>query len=176
MSPTPAIRAATPADAEAIARVHVHAWRWAYRDLLPPDYLEALSAHERTARWRRWLEERRERRLAVFVAEEQTGQVVGFVSAGPARDADAGPTTGEVYAIYLEERAAGTGVGRALFERAEGELSARRFTSATLWVLAANERARRFYERAGWAVDGHEKHEPLPNGFVLHEVRYAAAL
>jgi hypothetical protein len=28
---------------------------------------------------------------------------------------------------------------------------------ATLWVLALNEPARRFYERSGWAADGIER-------------------
>ena len=37
------IRAAIPADAQAIARVHVEAWRESYRALMPVHVIEALS-------------------------------------------------------------------------------------------------------------------------------------
>ncbi|HET7235665.1 MAG TPA: GNAT family N-acetyltransferase, partial [Actinomycetota bacterium] len=69
-------------------------------------------------------------------------------------DADATERTGEVYAIYLDPDRVGTGLGRQLFERAVGDLRDRGFSSVTLWVLQTNERARRFYEVAGWAPDG----------------------
>ena len=38
-------------------------------------------------------------------------------------------------------------------------LTARGFTDAILWVLVGNQRARRFYEAAGWTCDGAEKSE-----------------
>jgi RimJ/RimL family protein N-acetyltransferase len=41
----------------------------------------------------------------------------------------------------------------------------------TLWVLRDNERARRFYERAGWSFDGTEK-EDVVAGATVTEVRY----
>jgi hypothetical protein len=44
-----------------------------------------------------------------------------------------------------------------------------------LWVIATNERARRFYERARWCADGAEKRDHRL-GFPLHEVRYARRL
>ena len=34
------------------------------------------------------------------------------------------------------------------------DLRERRFTVATLWVLETNDRARRFYDAAGWTTDG----------------------
>jgi GNAT superfamily N-acetyltransferase len=86
---------------------------------------------------------------------------VGFAAFGPPDDDPSVPVgsrppagAGEVYAIYLDERVAGRGVGRALFDRAVGGLRAGGFGRAFLWVLEANERARRFYENAGWAWDG----------------------
>ena len=45
------IRAATVADARAIAEVHVEGWRWGYRDLLPATVLDALDVDEREAWW-----------------------------------------------------------------------------------------------------------------------------
>ncbi|NUL25824.1 hypothetical protein HRW17_26205, partial [Streptomyces lunaelactis] len=44
-----------------------------------------------------------------------------------------------------------------------------------LWVLKENDRARRFYEKAGFAPDGAE--EPFEvDGVAVPEVRYARAL
>jgi RimJ/RimL family protein N-acetyltransferase len=35
-------------------------------------------------------------------------------------------------------------------------------TRASLWCLADNARARRFYERRGWTLDGGERVAPFP--------------
>jgi ribosomal protein S18 acetylase RimI-like enzyme len=72
----------------------------------------------------------------------------------PSEDADAGERTAELYAIYLDPEQLGTGLGRRLFEHAVEDLRSRRFDTVTLWVLETNERARRFYEVAGWKHDG----------------------
>jgi L-amino acid N-acyltransferase YncA len=53
--------------------------------------------------------------------------------------------------------ASGSASGRALFARAVADLRARGFEAATLWVLRDNQRARRFYEAAGWRLDGSPK-------------------
>lgn len=91
--------------------------------------------------------------LHVLVTEGG-GEVIGFASFGPSRDHDAGVSTAEVYAIYLAPEWFGTGVGRRLFARTVKELSGLGFRDSTLWVLELNDRARRFYEVAGWHWDG----------------------
>jgi ribosomal protein S18 acetylase RimI-like enzyme len=146
------IREATPADAEAIASIHVGAWRWAYRGQLSDEYLDGLRVEDRLVQHRRSLEGQRPDWRTWIV--EDDGSIVGFAVTGTSEDADANAKTGEVYAIYLEPSRVGTGIGRALFEHAVGELRERGFTTATLWVLETNERARRFYELAGWKTDG----------------------
>jgi RimJ/RimL family protein N-acetyltransferase len=40
-----------------------------------------------------------------------------------------------------------------------------------LWVLEANERARRFYERGGWKADGETRVEAI-SGQPVPQVRY----
>ncbi len=146
------IRAAKPDDARPVAEVHVASWRHAYRDVLPDDYLERLSVDEREAMWLGAFADP-DTKNGAFVAEEG-GRVVGFASFGPSRDEDAPDGTGEVPAIYVEPSVMGRGVGRELLEEATAELRLAGFTRATLWVLEANERARRFYEHEGWAWDG----------------------
>jgi RimJ/RimL family protein N-acetyltransferase len=49
------------------------------------------------------------------------------------------------------------------------------FRTALLWVFAGNERARRFYEAAGWRADGVVAREET-GGVLLDELRYARHL
>ena len=69
----------------------------------------------------------------------------------------------------------GTGVGAALMRQALADMRARGYRAALLWVLDANDRARRFYERFGWQPDGTVKEEQLW-GAPAREVRYRIAL
>lgn len=85
---------------------------------------------------------------------EEEGRVVGFSGFGPSRDDDATEDTGEVRTIYLLEEAVGRRIGRRLFEAANERLRALGYQRAILWVLASNDRTRRFYEKAGWTWDG----------------------
>jgi L-amino acid N-acyltransferase YncA len=169
----PRIRRAMAADAPHIAAISVRGWQWAYRGLLPDAVLDDLSVEQRTDGWRRILAT--PSALARTWLVEQAGRVLGFASTGPSRDEDAAPDVGEVYAIYVEPAAAGTGLGRALFGHAAAELARLGYHTATLWVLAGNQRARRFYEAAGWRADGATRVEPR-EGYDLHEVRYRGAL
>ena len=146
------IREAVPGDARSIAEIHVRSWQAAYRGQLADGYLDGLSVDDRLEQHRRSLEEP-PAEWRTWIAREGDA-VAGFAVTGPSQDADATERTGEVYAIYLEPDRVGTGAGRELFEHAVDDLRERRFDAATLWVLETNERARRFYEVAGWAHDG----------------------
>ena len=145
------IREATPDDARAIAEVHVAAWRWAYRDDLPAAFLDGLTVDEREHEWREWLTS--DERAGTLVAQEG-GDLVGFCSFGPSRDEGAAQWTAEVLTIYLSEGVVGRGIGRELFAFASDRLREIGYRRATLWVMASNDRSRRFYERAGWSWDG----------------------
>ena len=165
------IREAVLDDAPAIAEVHVASWRWAYWGQLPDETLDALDVAEREARWREAIADSSTNVIVAVV----DGAIVGFVSAGPTDDDDASPGTAELYAIYLEERAAGQGVGRALLERAVDGMRTAGFSQASLWVLDSNERGRRFYEQAGWAWDGkRSSHQVQCSNMPV--VRYARKL
>jgi GNAT superfamily N-acetyltransferase len=167
------IREAVPADARAIAEIHVRAWQAAYRGQLPDEYLDGLSAEDRLEQ-HEWTIRNPRETWRLWVGEED-GRPTGFAVTGPSEDADADERTGEVYAIYLEPDRVGTGAGRRLFAHAVEDLRARGFRSATLWVLETNERARRFYERAGWMPDGTTASERIDCA-MLPTVRYRAQL
>jgi ribosomal protein S18 acetylase RimI-like enzyme len=160
------VRPATVADAPAMGQLVVRAWQAAYRGQMPDDYLDGLRAEERAAYWDGVL--RREDRRGVILVAERDGEVVGFAAAGPSPDPQG---AGELYAINVDPDHWGGGAGRALLGAAQAELDRMGFAESVLWVLPGNARARRFYERAGWAADGTEKTSEA-FGVSFDEVRY----
>ncbi len=165
------VRRATVADAAAMARVHARSWRFTYAGLVPDAVIDRVVALEerRATRFGEMLDDPSSR-TAMFVAT-RGGAIVGMAIWAPSEDGDATPGTADVQAIYLDPDAIGQGIGRRLFGAVVEDIRARRFATATLWVLEANERARRFYEAAGWRTDGATKDDERAGG-VLREVRY----
>jgi ribosomal protein S18 acetylase RimI-like enzyme len=148
----PRIREAEPKDARDIAEIHVQSWRAAYRGQLTDDFLDGLNVEDRLEMHRLALEDP-PAEYRMWLAEEN-GRAIGFAVTGRSEDADADERTAEVFAIYLDPDHVGTGLGRSLFSHAVDDLRGRGFRSATLWVLETNAAARRFYEVAGWTLDG----------------------
>jgi GNAT superfamily N-acetyltransferase len=64
--------------------------------------------------------------------------------------------------LFVLEVAWGTGVADELHTAALDTLRARGARSASLWCLAENARARRFYEKRGWRPNGSERVVPFP--------------
>ena len=162
------IRRATVADAAAIADVHVRTWQAAYEHIFGADLLAGLDPAARESRWRQTIEGDEQ----VSLVAEEAGRVVGWCTVGPSRDADA---EGELWGIYVAPEAWGSGAGPALLGAGVEELCAAGHRDAILWVLADNPRARRFYEREGWALDG-ARREGEHLGVRTAEVRYRTSL
>ncbi len=164
---TAVVRPATVEDAGAIGEIHVRSWQAAYEGLMPAEFLARISVGSRTAGWARTL---RDGGRVLVVADPE---VVGFAAFGPRRD---GPDEGELYAIYLHPGAWRRGLGRLLHEQVLTSL-AESWPAAVLWVLATNERAKTFYERAGWSLDGGTRTETIDGGAVsLEELRFSRPL
>lgn len=161
------IREAKPADAPAIAHVHVEAWRNAYAGQLPDAVLVGMSRETHTTKWARVLGRQRHRDI-VLVAETDEAGIIGFGSCGRARHGTL-PHRGEVYTLYVHPDYQNQGVGRALLDGLFGALATRHVDSAVIWVLAANP-SRFFYEVMGGRRVG-ERTEHLW-GTTLDEVAY----
>lgn len=155
------IRLATPEDARDCALVHHTSWVETYSDLLPASHWESDTLSLRTQSWTRSLDRGR----PVTVAESD-GQIIGIALTNPSRTiGDHAPVRElELSVLYVLAAHHGTGVGQALLEAALAPGA-----PAQLWVLKRNPRARRFYERHGFALDGARYIDPHLN---LAEVRY----
>jgi ribosomal protein S18 acetylase RimI-like enzyme len=149
-----AIRRARLADAGAIGAVHVAAWRSTYPGILPDEFLAGLSAPRQAAHYGETI---RSGGTAVFVAiasgsdvaEGSTPRVVGFTTAGRARNWR--PTRlaeGEIETLYVLDDFRDRGLGRALIRASAAALAEGGCGSAYLWVLRENP-SRWFYRRLG---------------------------
>jgi GNAT superfamily N-acetyltransferase len=139
------LRRAIAGDAEGIARVHTRSWQSAYKGILPDDFLDALRWESRIEAWSGIISTTQTTTNDIFVATDADSAVAGFASIGEVRDDDLiSQMFFELQAIYVAPELWNQGVGRALMEVA---LTAMPPTTPglSLWVLAANERGRRFY-------------------------------
>jgi GNAT superfamily N-acetyltransferase len=157
------VRPACREDAAAIADIHVATWQAAYEHVFGAERLARIG-DRRHGQWEAWLAEP-QADWRIFVAED-AGSLLGFAWVGDSRDE---PGKGELFAIYVLPEAWGSGAGSALMTSALEEL--RGYSSATVWVLEENPRARRFYEREGWILDGGRREEEML-GVTVAEVRY----
>lgn len=167
------VRPTEAGDAQAVADIQVSSWRAAYKGIIPAPHLAAMTGSERAARYAALVRTLPDR-SGHWVACAEEGPV-GFVEVGPSRDEGADTrAVGEVFALYVEPRHWGDGAGRALMATALDFLARCGFAEVSLWVLADNKRARRFYEAAGFVADGGEADIQL--GEPVHEVRYRRRL
>lgn len=155
------IRPAGPEDVDAVTEVHLRTWQAAYEHIFGAERLATID------RARRWTIAERSIASGGTAVAELDARVVGFVSVGPSTDVEG---EGELYAIYVRPEAWGTRAGTGLMAAAK-ELLRASYPAATLYVLEDNPRARRFYEREGWALDGVTKTEEWL-GLSVTEVRY----
>lgn len=162
------VRRAKVGEADAIAVVHVNAWRETYSGLMPARYLDSLSVAARAETWRVGLGQPR-RAHPVFVGLDAAGNLLGFGLYGPPRAVPPG-YAGEFYAINVLRQGQGLGLGRALMAAMAGAMLDSGVRSAALWVLRDNLGARQFYERLGGRWIGEAVHEI--GGARLREMAY----
>ncbi|MFB9991696.1 GNAT family N-acetyltransferase [Deinococcus oregonensis] len=160
------IRRATPADASALAWVHVSSWQHTYPGLMPAEFLagmtDAAAQERRCIFWERHVSSPDHVTLVAELGQE----VVAFASGGPVTMTSGDDA--ELHTLYALPHAKGLGLGRRLTAALAEELQARGFQSLALWVLDINP-TRAFYVHLG-AREAGEKTEVIPGG-ELREIR-----
>jgi ribosomal protein S18 acetylase RimI-like enzyme len=188
------VRTATPEDAAAIAAIRAESWQSAYAGIIAADLLARFTSQE--AIEQRVDAMRRNWPTGMLLAEavrpgaagSRGGAVkplsVGFAHFGAERDPESrvplpadqgvGRPRAELYAIYVLPGYWSGGAGRALMAEVISRAKAAGYPAITLWVLQENDRARRFYERAGFRVTGQSLALDWLGGIA--EVEYARDL
>jgi ribosomal protein S18 acetylase RimI-like enzyme len=158
---------AGPADAEALARVHVAAWRETYRGLLPDAFLARMSEVGHARRFARTLLHPGPDEV-MLAAADRFG-LVGYAAGGPSRRGVEGEA--EISVLYVLRADQGRGVGRRLLSETVRVLQSRGAKSLMISVLRDNLRARGFYEHLGGVPEA-TRREPGPGGQLVYEVAY----
>jgi ribosomal protein S18 acetylase RimI-like enzyme len=129
------LRAARPADAEAIARCHIAAWRDTYRPIVAEEYLNNLSLEDHVTKW---IARLHQPDCPTFVAEIASGELVGFINGGRERT---GRTDyrGEIFSIYILKGFRGQRIGRRLLRRFSAALLENGIASLIVWAFQDNE-------------------------------------
>lgn len=140
------IRAAAPADAAAIARVRVEAWRATYRGLIPDPYLDSLSIDDSTRFWQRILDAGSPHAW-VRVADEG-GEIVAFAS-GNRREPPVHGFGAELSAVYVRADRQRAGLGRRLVGAVTAAAREAGADGLIVFVIAGNKPARAFYDNLG---------------------------
>ncbi len=155
------VRQARAGDAASLARVQVASWRCDFAGIVPPELLAELTSEEAEQVWQdRWREAitnppTSRHRVLAAVDGGPSREVAGFVSAGPATDADRWPgTDGEVYELRISPERTGQGHGSRLLQAVADTLTEDGFHTVSIWALEADTALRRFLESSGWAADG----------------------
>jgi ribosomal protein S18 acetylase RimI-like enzyme len=125
------VRSAGPGDVDRVAAI----WHQGYRDGHEGNVPDEIFAYRQLSDFRARVPDLLPS-TAVAVAGDR---VVGFVMT----DDD------ELYQLYVDPDARGSGAAAALLDRGE-QVIGRSHHRAWLAVVAGNARARRFYERQGW--------------------------
>ncbi len=149
-------------DRLAISHIYEEGWKYAYRGIVPQDYLDSIPE----GRWASCLDQEGVDSLVV----EEDGRLIGTSSYSQSRWEQFGGS-GEIISIYLLPEYIGRGYGRLLLEAAVGELQKLGYQEIFLWVLEENLRARKFYEKCGFISAGHYMEHEI-GGKMLREVQY----
>lgn len=148
-------------DVRGIIQAHGLAWREAYADILPGEFLQQMAVDPTPADVDRWVEGLGENPAGVFVAVDDAGTVLGFADVrwGDVETKDfVGEREAELKAIYVDPDSWGRGVGTALLERGVDAIP-ETVETLRLEVLADNEVGRQFYEARGFERTGSGAYE-----------------
>lgn len=140
------LRAATPADAAALAHLHAKVWRHTYRDLAPAAAIATLDEAMRLRRWTEVLSDPLKSWGALV--GEADGRLAGFGLCGAPGEAALGER-GEVKFLYVDTDRARRGLGRRLLAAMADLLQARSYRGLALGVVVGNHPAIAFYAAMG---------------------------
>ncbi|WP_277680243.1 GNAT family N-acetyltransferase [Gracilibacillus dipsosauri] len=137
------IRKAQLEDARGIAKVQVDCWRVTYKNIVPDEYLNNMTYENREQKWKDIVSEQ-----LVYVAEIESGEIIGFSNGGKERTSNYPNYDGELYAIYILPPYQKMGIGKQLLRSVMKALLREGIHSMIVFVLEQN-RSRYFYEYLG---------------------------
>ena len=158
------IREAQRADYEKVAEMHYPVWLESYTGITVPHLLDIFVKH--------WADNVYPQRVSegwTIMLAESDGEAVGVTIFGPQ---PGNPDHLEIDALYIRQEDQRRGIGGVLLDMA---LASQPSADVVLWCAEKNCKARCFYEKKGFQLDGRTfPWEPIPGvkavelGYTLH--------
>ena len=154
------IRDALEREIDELTRVWYDAWQDGHRAIVPPELARVRTFDS--------FRDRLRAAIATVRVAGPPGRPVGFCII----------KDDELSQLFVSREARGTGVAGALLADGEARLAAHGVTTAWLACAIGNDRAARFYERAGWRRTGTitSRLETIEGPFFLDVWRYEKTL
>ena len=156
------IRYVLPDDLWEISDVYEKSWKYAYKNIIPQDYLDSIPEGN-------WADNinMNDRKNIVMTENDIIIGTLSFCKSRWKQYSD----YGEIVAIYFLPEYIGKGYGKDLLDRGIEELQIMGFEYILLWVLEENNRARNFYEKYGFIYNGQHRNDNI-GGKELTELMY----
>lgn len=128
-------------DRIAISKVYEESWKYAYKGIVPQDYLDNIPEGQ----WMSHIEQADRKNLVMV----QNGKIIGTSGFGKSRIEEMNGF-GEIISLYFLPEYMGKRYDRLLLQAVVHELGEMGFNKVFLWVLEENQNARHFYEKCGF--------------------------
>ena len=130
------VRKAKTEDAKGILDVNIKSWQDTYNNILPIDYLNNLCSNSEDYKKAIEKNEQKIKDYDNFYVVELDNKIVGFCSFGGSKK-ELKPLAGEIYALYVDKKYHGLGIGKALFIQVSKELF-QKYNDVIVSCLAKN--------------------------------------
>lgn len=142
------IKNANELDLTYVATQRFRLFDEAWRGILPDSWLNKFSVESVK---QNTIDQLKQGHKIYICFSDDNQEPCGYIMFGKYRGNE--NSCGEIMSIYFYEKYRGTGVAQKLFDFAQNELK-RNYKKIYIWVLQINSRARRFYEKNGYADSG----------------------
>jgi len=140
------VRPARRDDVDDIHRIAEAGWNAAYEDIIAQETIDAAMDEWYDVEGTREFIEHED--VGYFVAEDESGGVVGYVSGGPGENRG----VAKLGAIYVDPDRWGDGIGSTLLDQFESFCREEGFDTLEFEVLAGNDVGASFYRKHGYDV------------------------
>lgn len=147
------IRKAETADAKTCADIQIRSWQSAFAGILSDAVMANKTRPERLVQVYEAAAASREHHGFLIRRDEKP---CGMAWYGPARRSEM-KEDAELICIHILPEEKGKGLGSRLIAHVLADMKQQGFEECYLWVFTANEKARAFYERTGFAAAGMRK-------------------
>ncbi len=131
-------------DASVVGFVHSAAWKQAYAEIFPAEYVHSDTPEKRT---QEFLDACKNQDIFYYLIQE-AGLAVGILKVMKQLDGY------EILSLYILEEYRSNGIGKQAILQLSGQFGAE---TMQLWVLEDNKRGRLFYENIGFRSTGNTR-------------------